>query len=191
MFKFGNHKLSDDTIVFNMCSATNCPSAKLGLCKLDKKVRCYALKAEQTYKDVKPYRNRQEIHWKKVDSKQLVEEMKLKMKRRKKKTNYFRFNESGDFETQQDVDKLSDISKMLKDIEITTYGYTARSDLNFSNVDFIFKGSGYDIAGSTGKTIVIDKNDKVPEGFVECKTNCKICNWCKIDEQMNIAFRKH
>lgn len=191
MFKFGNHKLSNDTIVFNMCSASKCPSAKLGLCKLKDMVRCYALKAEQTYKAVKPYRERQAKYWKEADPKKMAEEMKKIIKRRKLKTKYFRFNEAGDFRNQEDINKLSLIAESLKEEDITTYGYTARGDLDFSEAKFLIKGSGYDIKGSTGKTIVIGKKDPVPEGFVECPGSCKKCSWCKIDEHMNIAFRKH
>ena len=46
----GNSKIGNDTMILNMGSAMNCPSKKLGLCKLGSK--CYALKAEKLYKPV-------------------------------------------------------------------------------------------------------------------------------------------
>ena len=54
--KYGNLKLGDDTIIFNMGPALTCPSKRLNLCPIYNesllvKAKCYAEKAEILYKD--------------------------------------------------------------------------------------------------------------------------------------------
>ena len=61
----GNKKLPTTTAIFNMGSATDCPSLKKGLCTAvtEKKVTCYALRPENFRPLVLPYRRRQEKYW--------------------------------------------------------------------------------------------------------------------------------
>lgn len=194
--KFGNNKLNKKVMVFNLGSALDCESAKLNLCEeiINKSRRCYAQKAEITYPAVKPYRDRQLAYWdnntKEIISFELSEICK------KKKPSFFRYNESGDFRNQNDVDKLSYIAEELKKVNVITYGYTARKDLDFSNVSFIVRGSGW--ISKNGQTKVIEKTEKRPEGFVVCPDNdcgnkCKLCmKESRSDSKLiNIAFRKH
>lgn len=189
--KFGNHKLGDDTAIFNMCAAEDCPSKKLGLCEVIKKgIKCYADKAERTYPAVKPFRRCQQTYWRTTSARQITEDIIRKIKSRRKSTSFFRFNESGDFSNQSDIEKLSEISKGLRTIGITTYGYTARSDLNFQGVDFLVKGSGWS-GCPNGSTKVIGKTEEAPAGYIVCPGSCKKCNLCKINVPHNIAFRKH
>ncbi|MCP3683071.1 MAG: hypothetical protein GY861_10305 [bacterium] len=191
--KFGNHKLGDDTAVINMGSAKDCPSKKLGLCSVDNDgIRCYARKAEETYPGVEPYRKEQEDYWKKYSAYKIGKDILTKISKRRKSTKYLRYNESGDFHTQADIDKLSAVAKSLKPLGIVTYGYTARSDLNFSNASFLVKGSGAsNDSGNNGRTIVISKKETVPDNFIECPGSCKKCNICKCNVPHNVAFRKH
>ena len=60
-YTIGNKKIGNDTLIFNMGSATDCPSKKLGLCRHCDK--CYALKAERQYPQVRPFRDRQADYW--------------------------------------------------------------------------------------------------------------------------------
>jgi len=57
--------------------------------------------------------------------------------------NKLRFSESGDFRTQKDVDKASAIADLL---DVPVWTYTARRDLDFTNLpaNFTVNGSGYD-----------------------------------------------
>lgn len=188
--KFGNLKLGDDTAIFNITSATDCPAKKLNLCDVVKDgILCYAYKAEKLYKNVMEYRLHQQHYWRSNKPEQIALDIIEKCKRRKKKTKYFRFNESGDFIDQSDINKMSEVAEILKSKGIVTYGYTARSDLNFSNINFLVKGSGWN--GPNGKTIIIKKQDSVPKGYILCPGSCKKCNLCKINNPLNIAFRKH
>ena len=195
LIKFGNHKLGDDTAIFNMGAAIDCPSRHLGLCRtINQGVKCYAEKAEIQYKDpVINARRSQELEWKSKTGPELLEQFsrRVSSSSRRTSTRYLRFNESGDFYEQSDIAKLSYISDGLREQEITTYGYTARSDLDFSRASFLCKGSGFSNEFLNGRTEVILKGQPVPEGYIECPGSCKRCNLCKIAVPHNIAFRKH
>lgn len=190
--KFGNHKLGDDTAIFNMGTAKECPSRTLGLCTaVNNGIKCYAEKAEDQYPNTVPAaRKRQEIYWKKATALEIIEYLNKKIERRRKPTKYLRFNESGDFWCQEDIEKMSQIAEFMKLKGITTYGYTARSDLDFSRASFLIKGSDND-KGNNGRTTIIGRGDAVPDGYLECPGSCKRCNLCKINVPHNIAFRKH
>lgn len=168
MFKFGNKKLGDDTVIFNLGTAKNCPSKKLGMCNAIKcGARCYALKAEIQYPRTVPnYRVHQLEYWDATGDDEILEDISSRIKRRRKPTRYFRFNESGDFRTQQDVNRLSKITEGLKGEGLTVYGYTARRDLDFRNVEFLVKGSGHS-GGNNGRTTIIGKKEAVPKGYIE------------------------
>ena len=174
-----------------MGPATTCPSRKLDFCKLNEK--CYALKAERLYPYVLPYRIRQSKYWKKTSAKQIIEDFRNLLPRIRHEVKYLRFNESGDFYNQKDVLKLDRIAKFLKTKGITTYGYTARNDLNFKNVNFLIKGSDHN-AGNNGKTIVVPKKEikeRLPPGWKVCPMSCKVCHICKEKSGINIIFPLH
>jgi len=190
--KFGNHKLGDDTGIFNMGSASTCPSKLLGLCEVvNKGIKCYAEKPEQQYPNTVPaYRNAQEAYWKNTDAARILSEIYERIQARRKQTRFIRYNESGDFFSQDDVRKLSYIAEGLRTLGIITYGYTARKDLDFRNAKFLVKGSE-NAAGNNGTCTVIGKGDEAPDGYIICPGSCKHCNLCKIDRGHNIAFRRH
>lgn len=191
--KFGNHKLGDNILIINMGTATDCPSAKLGKCNaINSGVKCYAFKAEQQYKDhVLGYREKQFKYWRNNSATKIANDIIQKIaSRRGKATKYFRFNEAGDFWDQADVKKLSAVAQKLKNFNIVTYGFTARDDLDFSDVNFLVKGSGHN-KGNNGTSVILEKNDPVPEGYKLCPGNCRNCRFCMVDNNLNIAFRKH
>ena len=188
----GNLKLGNNTLIINMGTAKECPSAALGMCNAVKSgAKCYALKAEQLYKQVEPYRQRQFSYWRNNTATKIANDIIMKIaSRRSTPIKYVRFNESGDFWDQLDVKKLDTIAKKLKNFGIVVYGYTSRKDLDFKNVSFLVKGSGHN-KGNNGMTTILDKNDPIPEGYKLCPGSCKTCNLCMVDKKFNIAFRKH
>lgn len=192
MLKFGNHKLGDDTAIFNMGTALECPARRLGMCEVvNAGYRCYAEKAEIQYPGTVPAaRRRQEDYWKDTTKDRILQDFAKKITRRRKSTRYLRFNESGDFFSQVDIDKLSYIASGLQTLDVTTYGYTARRDLDYSRATFLVKGSGGDF-GNNGRTTVIQKDGAVPEGYLVCPGSCKRCNICKISVPHKVAFRQH
>jgi hypothetical protein len=178
---FGNMKLPATTAIFNICSATDCPSVKLGLCQAyNTKGRCicYALKAEKRFPDtVLPHRRRQEEVWDKVSAADFAADFVTIMNRRRTPTTALRINESGDFRSQADVDKLSNIAMLLSHHGVKVYGYTARSDLDFSKVhpNLVINGSGFKVHGEF--RMVQTKADK-PKGYGMCPGNCRKCTRC-------------
>lgn len=187
LLSFGNTKLPKTTMIFNITSATNCPSKVLGLCKVCDV--CYAVKSEKLWKTVLPYRTRQSMYWGLYSAEKIYMDIKAVLKRKRLKITAFRINEAGDFRDQEDVSKLDYISQRLKkEFGIVTYCYTARSDLDFSGVSFIVKGSGH--KQKNGQTIVIRKGEKVPKRYIVCPANCKVCSLCQ-KTTGNIAFFKH
>jgi len=202
----GNSKLGNDTIIINLGSAKNCPSRKLGLCKLGNK--CYARKAEIQYKpNCEKYRDRQAEYWLNNTAETIGNEIIkviTKKNRFKPVIQFMRFNESGDFYSQDDVDKMEIVARMIRKITgVIVYGYTARKDLKFKHVtSFLVKGSS-NTAGNNGSTIARDK--KVVEAgqinryeyvenslvYMVCPGSCKQCSICKCDKGHNVVFAIH
>jgi hypothetical protein len=207
----GNFKLGSNTIIYNMNAAHDCPSQKLGLCKI--KNHCYARRDEKQYEVALKRRRRQEIYWDKKSPDDICQDFKSlltsirfrdwktnKLLKLEKKIKYFRFNESGDFKTIKDIEKLNLISKFLMDeFGIITYGYSSRKDLfekiksKKEELHFICHGSGHDNCPD-GKTIVMKnpKNIEIINGikFFRCPMFCYKCDLCKIRGK-NIVFKIH
>jgi len=190
----GNAKLGSNTLIINMGTATDCPSAALGMCNaVASGAKCYALKAEIQYKTgTTDYRHRQFNYWRKNTATIIANDLIAKIGNRTGKApiKYIRFNEAGDFWDQNDIKKLSIVAKKLKNFGIVVYGYTARKDLDFKDVHFLVKGSGHK-KGNNGITTIIDADAKIPKGYRECPGSCKTCNLCMVNKKFNIAFRKH
>ena len=194
----GNLKLGFDTLIFNLGTALECPSRKLGLCMLGKK--CYALKAERLYPTCKPYRERQAAYWLGVSTEQLLHDFSKLIDRLRKKPAYLRLNESGDFYNQECVDKAEALARHLRKVYgIKVYTYSARSDMDFSKCEYLsVKGSGHD-QGNNGRTIARKAEDlKGWDVYKErgrvyevCPMNCRNCFKCKEKNNMNVVFPLH
>ena len=197
--KAGNRKQGTDTLIYNLGSATECPSKKLGLCQIPSGL-CYAMKEERMYHDCKPHRDRQAQYWLNTDITTIIADFDLLLKKYKKlasRVKYLRYNESGDFYSQACITKFDALAKHLKDnYNIITYGYSARSDLNFKDVNFLVKGSSHN-AGNTGECITrkIDKTIKVyhenNKKYYVCPGNCRNCKLCKIPKTVNVVIPLH
>lgn len=186
LLSFGNSKVGNDTAIFNMNAALDCPSEKLGLCKHAK--NCYAKKAERIYPQTLPYRRKQEIYWDSVDVDTFVTEFKDSIKKKKNPIKYLRISESGDFKTQADFDKLNEIAEKLKGT-VVVYTYTAREDLNYDKIsdNLIVNGSGFMVSNNF---YVIDKVGDEIDKYV-CPGSCLNCNLCKRAKNRAIAVLKH
>jgi hypothetical protein len=180
----GNTKLPSTTAIFNLSSAHDCPSLKLGLCKayVDGKHVCYAKKAEYDYHpEVLPYRRKQEKFWLNITSNEFISQFLLINALKRLPFTALRFNEAGDFHSQECVDKAENIATVLKRYGVTTYGYTSRSDLDFSKAkNLIISGSSFMKEGIKNEfKIVKSKKDK-PKGFGVCAGDCKVCTRCLV-----------
>ena len=183
LVEVGNLKIPSTTAIFNMSSATDCPSLKLGLCQAvkDGKNVCYAMKAERSYRpNVLPYRRRQALYWKNISAKDFASQFLLinAIKLPSKRFTALRFNEAGDFQTQSQLEKAEQIARYLKKHNVTVYCYTARRDLDFSVCrDLVINGSGFMVNGSEFRFIT-DIKDR-PKGYAVCPMDCRICNRCQ------------
>lgn len=195
MLTFGNTKLASEIGIFNMSTATDCRSKKLGLCNALKcKIKCYALKNELRFKDhVINHRIRQSYYWNILDKYELTDMFINKIKQRRKQTRYIRFNEAGDFNNQEDITKLNYIAKELKKEDIIIYGYTSRSDLNYpENLQFLCKSSGFYNPNLNGMTSIINNKEELQKDFYLCNGKCySNCNLCLTNNKYNISFIKH
>jgi hypothetical protein len=95
---------------------------------------------------------------------------------------FIRFQESGDFRDQADVQKMSRIASLLPS-GVKAYTYTARKDLNYSGLspNLAINGSGFMKPGVDASFKVVDKAgyEACPKGRPstfdcnECESQCK------------------
>lgn len=169
----GNMKVGDDTLIFNMNAAVDCPADELGLCPVFD--ICYARKAERQYRDVLNYRRLQEEVWKMTGPGEFVAAFVAVAKSKSRPVLYFRFSESGDFESQADVDKMAEIARLLSLEGIKTYGYTARRDLCLEGLrEFaVVNGSGFMASNEFRAVPEFTKKN------LRCPGDCRGCTLCK------------
>lgn len=181
----GNLKLGNDTLILNMTSAANCPSKKLGLCRVGNK--CYAAKAERLYPNVLPYRNEQERIWDSQDAHEIAQGIFSVIDHKRHPITYLRFSESGDFKAQLDVDKMSLLSDLLKG-SLRVYGYTSRVDLDYSKVsdNMTVNGTMHMIHNS-----FIPTEDTSGDYDIICPGDCRGCHACKSRNGWRIANEYH
>lgn len=141
------------------------------------------------YPQTTPYRERQELYWDSVESERFVDEFMEAVSKKKKSIKYLRVSESGDFKSQDDVDKLSKIADALKEKGIVVYTYTARRDLDFSKKSDNLIVNGSDFMVSNNFYIVKNKEEK-KDKFI-CPGQCLKCKLCKEESKRNIAVLEH
>jgi len=190
----GNLKIPRTTAIFNMASAHDCPSRKLGLCKavVDGKHICYAIRSETTYHPyVEPYRNKQKDYWLSVNAHEFCIEFLAICVTKAKPFTALRFNEAGDFHTQECVDKAEKIARILKPYGIICYCYTSRDDLDFHRLEALkVSGSGFKKPGIVNVFKVIACKEDKPKGYGICPMDCHSCDRC-LKSGLKTAIVKH
>lgn len=190
LLAWGNIKIPTTTGIFNMGEAHRCPSEALGLCKLAD--ICYAKKAERLRPNCSPYRRRQELYWKQTDVDGFMREWVHSTERKRIRIDHLRLNESGDFWTQECVDKAEGIAEELLKRNIKTYTYTARADLDFKGLRKLkLNGSDFWKEGLNGIFVPVDEFTGT-KGHLRCEGNCKKCTICSSNvEGRIIEVKKH
>ncbi len=180
----GNAKVPSTTAIFNMGAAKDCPSRKLGYCQAISKSGkncCYAEKSERLHPEVLPYRRRQMKYWKSVTANRFVTEFLMLNAWKVIPFKALRFNESGDFWGQEDLNKAEEIARHLKKYGIRTYCYTARRDLDFSKVrSLVISGSNFQKEGVRGIFKMVYSKKEKPAGYGICRGDCRVCERCLI-----------
>jgi len=193
----GNDKLPTSTYILNQNSAHDCPSAKMGKCAMRSKAqggngKCYALAPEIQYPDCLPARRMDEIAWDNSTAEDMAKILLTASKRaRIHKMKEFRFSEAGDFKGQADVDKMTTLCKLIKADGVACYGYTARDDLDYTELMKVatIQGSGFML---TNNFEAYDPNEKDESDFDEvCVGDCNLCNFCMVLEDKVIGVPEH
>jgi len=198
LIRAGNLKIPKDTAIFNMSSATDCPSLALGLCKacvvnelMEKVTVCYALKSERSCRpNVLPFRRRQDAYWNKVTAEEFVLQFLMINARKPKKFNKIRFNEAGDFHSEDCVKKADKIAKLLKPHGVKCYCYTSRDDLEYHFVrHLVINGSGFMLKGIPNEFRMIEKLEDRPAGYAKCPEDCRKCDRCSIKGKKTFVLK--
>lgn len=201
-YSIGNRKIGKDTLIFNMGSATNCPSKLAGLCDIN----CYAMKAEKMYPQTLPYRTRQEKYWLETDAFEIAEEIQKAFNRNlKTELKYVRVNEAGDFHSMACVEKLIQIAQILPHIKF--YTYTHRSDLIHAGMNIpanlVINTSNFSVKGFNQfkaipeikvhgmKKIAKVKKEILNFADFACMGDCSICGYCKKSHGKTIGVPLH
>jgi hypothetical protein len=176
----GNKKLPKSTRIFNSGSATECPSRKLGLCQCPDK--CYAMKAERQYPNVKPYRERQREITLDIVPEVFAFALLDHSDNCKHKMQAFRFNEAGDFESQEQISWFVRVCSILYVHGVKCYGYTARTDLDLSQ---LLKVSVVNVSNDCGHWIERGANrfiavDRYTGTRPACAGDCRKCKLCLV-----------
>jgi len=181
-----NKKLGKRTLVLNMTTAIDCPSKRLGLCAIHKV--CYAKQAELRFKKrVLFYRKQQAQAWKVMSAKEITKQIFLNALHRYSKIKFLRVSECGDFSTQQDVEKLSEVAHRLTKYGILVYTYTKRKDLGFTNIsnNLIVNGSEF----------MLDNEFRIVNeysgNYATCPGDCNVCSLCKEKKNLIIENKFH
>ncbi len=187
LFSRGNSKLPYSTAVFNMTTALDCPSDKLGLCSacIGNKNYCYARKTERLFKKTSyAYRTKQMAFWANCTVLDFLTMFKDELigRKFKERVTHLRFNEAGDFRTQADVEKADKIAGLLYFMfGVKTYCYTSRKDLDYSNVkNLCIMGSGFKSQGIKGEFKIIKNESDRPDNYGLCPGDCTNCKRCII-----------
>ena len=176
VFKQGNKKIGMDTIIFNLTTATDCPSKALGLCQLPCVSYCYALQDEKRYFHYVPvYRMRQGKYWDMVSAETFAADVLEIVRRRRTRIRYLRFSEAGDFRNVEDIRKMSKVADILARHRIRLYGYSARRDLvkeaGKISANMTINGSGFMWVNS------FNALEELPENGYHCKGDCRRCSY--------------
>ena len=209
----GNLKIGTDTIIFNMGSATNCPSKLAGLCDIN----CYAMKAENMYPLCMPYRDRQEAYWLSHSADEIAMDLCGALHRHRRTVRFVRINESGDLHSSECLTKLIKIAKIVRDMfpKVVMYTYTHRSDIvNSKTADrlkshkvsknLVINCSNFQRKGLNTFQAIPDirvhsmaqiskVKDKILNFGVDfaCMGDCSVCGYCKKSHGKKIGVPLH
>lgn len=212
-YSIGNMKIGSDTLIFNLGSATTCPSGLSGQCDLHGTNKCYALKAERMYKSTLPYRERQGAWWKSHTAEEIAEAINAAISRKlKTKIKFVRWNEAGDISGPEDLEKMATIAQMTPQLKFYTYthnqqaldqfltnGGTLPANLVINLSNFRRPGFNSFMIDTTMKVQSLKKDWKAFRTLVRdrdghsrtCIGDCSKCSLCKVSHGKDILVPLH
>ena len=177
--KYGNKKLPKTTAIYNIGTWFLCPGRLQGYCELNDV--CYA-KCREIMGSVIKSRLNNYLFWKTNDAETIAEficySIKLETLKRNK-INLLRFNEVGEIEDQQELEKMVKISNIVYwKTGIKSYTYTHNRGLNYDieRPNLTICGSGFMVDNRFTVVKPEDYKEYVNNNnCVECPQNCEYC----------------
>ena len=176
---YGNKKLPKTTAIYNIGCWFLCPGRLEGYCELQEV--CYA-KCREVMGSVINSRLNNYYYWKNNNAETIAEficySIKLEILKGNK-VNLLRFNEVGELENQEDLEKMIKISNIVYwKTGIKSYVYTHNRNLNYdiNRPNLTICGSGFMIDNCFTVVKPEDYREYVDtHNCVECPQNCGDC----------------
>ena len=177
---FGNKKLPKTTAIYNIGTWFLCEGRLKGFCELHEV--CYSKCREIMGSTIKSRLNNY-YFWKTNNAQRIASFIIYSIKAESMKgdkINLLRFNEVGEFENQEDLEKMIEISNIVyKETNVKSYTYTHNRELDFSidRPHLTINGSGFII---DNQFTVVPPSEY--ERYVEnhncfaCPQKCEMCN---------------
>ena len=179
---FGNKKVPKTTAIGNTTSWFLCPGRLQGFCELHE--ICYD-KCREVMGSVNKSRLNHDLWWRQNDANTIAQFYIYSIQAQSLKypespINLMRFQEVGDFRTQNDVDKMIEVSnRIYEELNINSYTYTHNRNLDYSKdrPHLTINGSGFMI---DNQFTVVPPSEY--EQYVEshncfkCPQKCEMCN---------------
>lgn len=176
---FGNKKLPKTTAIYNIGTWFLCPGRLEGYCELNDV--CYA-KCREVMGSVIKSRLNNYYYWKTNDVKTIAEFISYSIKLetlKGNKVNLLRFNEVGEIEDQEDLNKMIDISNIVYALTgVKSYTYTHNRNLNYdvNRPNLTICGSGFMIDNRFTVVKPEDYKEYVnTHDCIECPQKCELC----------------
>lgn len=177
---FGNKKLPKTTAIYNTGCWFLCPGRLEGYCELS--TVCYA-KCREVMGSVIQSRLNNYYFWKANSADKIAMFISYSIMAEKMKgnqVNLLRFNEVGEIEDQEDLNKMIDISNIVYALTgVKSYTYTHNRNLNFNinHPNLTICGSGFMVDNRFTVVKPEDYKKYVQDhNCIECPQNCEYCN---------------
>ena len=176
---FGNKKLPKTTAIYNIGCWFLCPGRLQGYCELSKV--CYA-KCREVMGSVNKSRLNNYLFWKSNNAEKIAMFIIYSIKTEQLKgneVNLLRFNEVGEIENQEELEKMIKISNIVYlKTGVKSYTYTHNRALNFNieRPNLTICGSGFMVDNKF--TVVKPEHYKEyvnNTNCIECPQNCECC----------------
>ena len=177
---FGNKKVPKTTAIYNIGTWFLCPGRLNGFCELHDV--CYA-KCREVMGSVIKNRLNNYLFWKINNAEKIAMFISYSIKAEQLKgneINLLRFNEVGEIEDQEELEKMIKISNIVYlKTGVKSYTYTHNRNLNF-NIDrpnLTICGSGFMVDNKFTVVKPEDYKEYVNNNnCVECPQNCESCS---------------
>jgi hypothetical protein len=185
----GNTKVSKNTGIVNMNSATDCPNAastevdqsKAGACQVPWAI-CYAHNTENIYDATLAKRRLSSYLWDAFSANLWADAILQVSDRKQSEFNYIRISEAGDFRHNGDIKKWNTISKKVyPEVQVYTYSASHKLDWNeYATHEYFVVNQSNDLADygdrqftatytdSEGNEKPIKEPSDVPEEAILC-----------------------